>query len=245
MRQTDIRITGASTLIVASASFGGDGRLMTLSMPTVRFGATDDFALAFTRSATGVDIELHGHSVDGTRLAQRGSGNTGAAATGPPGGDLADSTFDEPFHIGAKLDRLVLRDGVSIAPFALDVSGVASRPVSMSLMGSLPHGATIAGTVVPVAGARRLTLSSSDAGTLARGLFGLASMHGGKIDLVANLPGRADGPPSSDPAAPDYQGTMTVRNFTLTNQPFVARLLTAGIVRGCRHATGRAGHRRR
>ncbi len=124
----------------------------------------------------------------------------------------------------------MLRDSVAIAPFSLDVSGVGDRPTAMTLTGTLGKGATLGGTIVPSGGDRRLTLVSSDTGQLARGLFGFASMRGGKLNLQATLHG--NGMAAEDSALPDYKGTMTLKDFKLLNQPFLARLFSAGSLIG-------------
>ena len=41
------------------------------------------------------------------------------------------------FHIDARLDRMAMRDGVSIMPFNFDLAGVGNRPSALSLSGNL------------------------------------------------------------------------------------------------------------
>jgi hypothetical protein len=75
-------------------------------------------------------------------------------------------------------------------------------------------------------------LVSSDVGLLARGLFGFASMKGGKLDMQVTLHGPASDPPANDPAANDYQGIVKLKDFRLLNQPLLARLFSAGSLIG-------------
>jgi hypothetical protein len=98
-----IRITGPSTSVNANARFEA-GRLAQLQAPSVRIGPQNDFALTLTHSAAGSDIQIRGRSMDGSRLGAEGSS-----------GD--EAKFDEPFRISAHLDRLMLRDGVSLSNY--------------------------------------------------------------------------------------------------------------------------------
>src|SRR5262249_27813704 len=154
---------------------------------------------------------VRGRSLDGTRLAGRGTGS--------------DTTLEGPFHVDDRLDRVMLREGIAIAPFPVDVSGIGGRPSAMTLSGSLGK-STISAETRTTAGAPKLTFSASDLALLSKGLFGFTSLRGGKIDLAATLPGKAGGAEAA--AGPDYQGKLTLRDFKILNQPFLTRLFSAG-----------------
>ncbi len=222
IKSADTRIAGPGTSIIGTASFSKDGTLTGLNVPTVRVGAVDDYSLNYTRNASGITVIVRGKTLDGTNLARRGS------ATGPVGPNATSSdnvTLKGPFHIDARIDRLVLRDGVVVSPFALNVSGISDRLSALSLSGALPKGGMVYGELQQTAAGRQVGFSTTDAGMLARGLFGLNGMRGGEADLTVALPGRAtDTAPRGD-GVPDYEGKITAKNFTLVDQPFVARLL--------------------
>ncbi len=214
-----MRVTGPGISVVATATYDKDGALQQIVAPSVHVGQQDDFSLNLKRGAAGVDITLRGHSLDGSRLAQRGLGDD-------------QEKLEEPFHINAKLDRLVLRDGVVVAPFALDVSGIGDRPSAMTLSGSLSKTGTVTGSITPTDAGRRVVFATNDTATLTKGLFGFNSMRGGKFELTAVLPGKAGDPPSKDPNAPDFQGKMMLKDFRIVDQPFLARLFSAGSLTG-------------
>jgi hypothetical protein len=207
-------------------NFDSKGTLVSLNAPSVRSGASNDFSFDLQRGAAGLDITVRGRSLDGTQLARRGS------STARSGSGRSDATPDEPFRISARLDRVALRNGVAIAPFALDLTGVADRPATMTLNGSTGKGGVIAGSIVPAGGDRRLILTAGDAGTLARGLFGFASMKNGKLDLQATLHGSAATLAADDDITEDYGGTISLKDFRVLNQPFLARLFSAGSLIG-------------
>ena len=220
-----VKIAGPGIAANGTILFDRNGALTSLNFPSVKMGPLNDLSFAMTRSAAGVDYEVRGHSLDGSRIGHEGAGGTG---TGAP---RKDDMPEGPFHIDARLDRLMLRDGVAIAPFALDVGGIGSRPASLTLSGNLSRTAPISGNIDASGGARRLTLAAGATGLLLRGLFGFTSMKGGKLALTATLPGKAsDG--ETAPGIPDYQGTLTVSDFMVVNQPFLSRLFSAGSLTG-------------
>jgi len=225
LQSVDVRITGPSIQANFVAGFNPEGTLVSLNAPSVRSGTSNDFSLALTRGASGVEISVKGRSIDGSRLARRGSG-TAKNGTSSNGG------FDEPFHINAKLDRVVLRNGVAVAPFSLDVAGIADRPATLSLNGMMNKSAIVTGSIAPSGNDRKMILASNDVGLLARGLFGFTSMKGGKVDMQVTLHGPARDPPPDDPSVNDYQGLLRLKDFRLLNQPFLARLFSAGSLIG-------------
>jgi len=229
LHSANVGINGPSLSATMTLSFDDSGKLVTLNAPTVRSGATNDFAFVMTRGAAGVDISIRGRSLDGTQLARRGNGNGGG--TGKSASSASD-TFDEPFHIDAKLDRVVLRGGVAIAPLALDVAGVGDRPASLTLSGKIGKSAALNGSIAPFGADRRLMLSTADFGTLAHGLFGFASIKGGSFDMRLTLHGPATASANADPAANDYEGMARLKDFKLLNQPFLARLFSGGSLLG-------------
>lgn len=215
IRSETMRISGPGVTANGTATFDKDAHLVQLAFPQIKFGAIDDFAFTMTRGSGLTEISVRGKSLDGTRLASRGGSSSVSSD---------NASLEGAFKIGARLDRLVLRENVAIAPFALEVAGVGDRPSSLSLNGTLGKNATVSAEMTGGEGARKLTFASSDLGLLSKGLFGFTSLRGGKLELAAILPGNAEGP--------DYQGKLTMRDFKILNQPFLTRLFTAGSLDG-------------
>ncbi len=228
-----IRIEGPVLNATGSAVFGRDGDLVSLNFPSIRMGALNDLAFQLRRGPAGNDYTLRGHSLDGSKVGRNGTAQGGRGTRANP----ADDKPEGPFHISVQLDRLAMRDGVSIMPFSMDLTGVGERPATLSLSGALaqdkasdPAGARIAANIVAVPQGRRLTLTAADAGLLARGLFAFESMRGGVLNVTAVLPGRATD--STDAKTPDFTGTLTVTDFRMVNQSLLARLFSAGSLTG-------------
>jgi hypothetical protein len=61
---------------------------------------------------------------------------------------------------------------------------------------------------------------------LLKGLFGFGSVTGGRIQVAGTLA------PAKKDAKPEYWGTIDIRDFKVQNQPFLARLFSAGSLGG-------------
>ncbi len=228
-----IRITGPVMNATGTANFNKEGELTILSFPSVKMGPLNDLSFLLRRSATSNDYTLRGRSLDGSKVGRNGTNEApgGANATA----EAQDDTPEGRFHIDARLDRLAMRDGVSIMPFNLDLAGIGVRPSALTLSGSLamgPRNAPIAASLETSATGRKVTLTSGDAGLLARGLFAFESMRGGALTAVVNLPGQASDIVNPNLLPADFAGTLTVKDFNMINQPFLARLFSAGSLTG-------------
>jgi len=230
-----IRIGGPVLALNGTADFDRNGSLKVLNFPSVKMGPLNDLSFQLTRGSGGdeYDYLLRGHSLDGSKVGRNGSNEQpgGAAAAAQP----TDDTPEGRFHIDAKLDRMAMRDGVSIMPFNLNLGGLGNRPSALTLSGNLTRDnktAPIAANLQAGATGRKVTLTAGDTGMLARGLFAFESMRGGEMTTVVNLPGQAGDTAAPGNPAPDFTGTLVVKNFNMINQPFLARLFSAGSLTG-------------
>ncbi|HEX4272251.1 MAG TPA: DUF3971 domain-containing protein, partial [Rhizomicrobium sp.] len=227
-----IRISGPGLNLNGTATFGKGGELAVLNLPTVRMGALNDLSFQLTHWANGDDYLLRGHSLDGSKIGRNGSNEQPG---GPQAAAQTDQTAIGHLHIDAKLDRLAMRDGVSIAPFNLDLGLYGNRPSALTLSGDVAMGnksAPVAASMETGAAGRKVTLTSGDAGLLARGVFAFESMRGGQLAATINLPGQATDPVNASSTAPDFSGLLTVKDFQLLNQPLISRMFAAGSLTG-------------
>jgi hypothetical protein len=218
IRAADLSIDGPSLVARGTASFAG-GSLETLSLSSVRSGAANDFAVTMKEQpSSGLDVAIAGRSLDASSIGRR-----------KPGTSPNESTREtnEPFHASVKVDRLVLRNGVSVASFALEASGAGQRTRTLSATGSL-GGSPLSINVAPEGNERRLTMKAGDAGTLVKGLFGLASIRGGELSLNATMPSAVAASHRDPGGVPEYSGVVTVKNCTVLNQAFFTRLFSSG-----------------
>ena len=113
---------------------------------------------------------IRGHSLDGSNVGRTGSnaqpGGTAAAA------QPHDDTPEGRFHVSAKLERMAMRDGISITPFNLDLAGNGNRPAALTLSGGVAQGAktaTIAANLETSATGRKVTLTMAACGLAGAG----------------------------------------------------------------------------
>ena len=169
----------------------------------------------------GLDLAVTGHSLDGTALGHRDPNANDAPATGTV------AASNNPFHVAIHIDRLVLREGVTLSPLALDVMGQGDRPKSLSLSGTMAKGIMVTAGIVESEAGRRVAVDTNDAGTLLKGLFGLDAMKSGKLNIAAMMPPMSAAV-GKDPNVIEYTGALTIDDFTIVNQPFLARMFSSG-----------------
>jgi hypothetical protein len=232
-----VAVTGPNLTANGTVNFDRNGVLTQMNFPTVKLGPLNDLAFAVARAPQGDTYTLRGHSMDASLVGR--NGNAAAATASAASGVNATAPDETPsgaFRIDAKLDKVWLREGVAIAPMAMDLTGVGNRPGTLAMTGTLTQtgvkttGAFTANVEATPQG-RKLTMVAGDAGMLIRGMFAFESLRGGKMTLTATLPGRDTDPQVIGPA-PDFTGKLDIDNFTMTNQPFLSRLFAAGSLTG-------------
>ncbi len=245
-----IRITGPNLSASGSANFDRNGVLTVLSFPSVKMGTLNDLSFVLTKGAPGNGqggdaYVIRGHSMDGSLVGRNANATPGNSPGVNASAPAPDETPSGAFQIDARLDRLAMRDGVAMAPFSMQLSGTGNRPGTLALAGTLTQTGSrsaqpITAAIEAVPAGRKLTLSAGDAGMLVRGMFAFESLRGGKMTLLANLPGKAGDAEVAGPA-PDYTGKLDIDNFTMVNQPFLTRLFSAGSLIGIGDLLGGSG----
>jgi hypothetical protein len=220
VRNADFVLTGQGLAAHGMARFAANGDLQGLEIPTFRSGQGNDFSLSLTRDpAQGLVASLTGRSFDAEEVLRFQQQAQGAP---PPPAKTEQPPV--PYHINVKVDRAVLREGVVLANFVLNASGVGQRPHTAALAATQSSAAQISGSVSPAADGSHLKFTAGDAGLLLRGLLGSNSLRGGDLQVEALIPNAQ--PAKGD--GPDYEGKLTISDFTLVNQPFLTRLFAAG-----------------
>jgi len=233
VRNADIVLSGPAVAAHASARFTAGGDLQFLDIPSFRSGQYNDFVLTLTRDpAQGMVASMTGHSFDGENLLH----NFQQPQSTPPAGK-AETSPPQPYRINAKLDRVVMREGVVLAPFSLNLSGTGNRPRSLALSATQSKTAQIAAGISSADDGSHVKFAAGDAGLLIQGLIGATSLRGGSLQIDAIMSpasGKGDG-------VPDYSGKLTITDFTLVNQTFLTRLIAAGSFVGMANLFGGKG----
>jgi hypothetical protein len=214
-----ISVSGSSLAAQGTLNFI-NGTMARADFPVLRAGANNDFAFSLVKTPpNGIDLSVKGASADGTGFS-RNSGKSAAPAGKP-------QPTGPPLHVTARLGRVVLSGGAALSPFALDMTQSGDRVQSMLLNGGGKANAVTV-SIARAGDSRKLTVTAANAGPLLQGVFGLGNITGGQMEIDAKLP------PANTPAGrqPDYVGTLVMRDFRIENQPFFARLFSAGSLGG-------------
>lgn len=220
LRSADLNVSGSQLSAKGTVSFGPSGELQRLDLSSVRDGGLNDFALAMSENpSSGMDLTITGHSADGTALGRK---STRASGTN------RKTETDEPFHVSARLDHLAMRDGVTMAPFALDVAGVGQHPKTLALSAMLSNSAQVTASIANSDSGRKIAIASNDAGQLLKGLFGFDSIKGGQLSVSATMPPLNAGAYKEV----EFSGQAVLREFTVVNQAFLTRIFSSGSLVG-------------
>ncbi len=223
MSADSLRLSGSGLQVTGSAALDANGKIVALDLPAVRAGPLNDFSVKLTRNAsTGLSLSASGRSFDAATILDETS----------KGGNPSASESQEHFRISAQFNTLYLKNRVALAPFVLTVSGVGDRPDTLSLVATMPKNQKVSAGITADASGRKLTIQTPDAGTLIRGLLDFKSMKGGQLDASITFPSQAGADPPGDAKPVDFEGTVTIDNFKITNQPFLVRLFSAGSLEG-------------
>lgn len=226
IQSEEVTLTGGGLSARATVQFGTNGDLERVDVPTLVAGA-NDFSVTLSDTTAGLVLNMSGRSVDGTALGARNPFQSSDKDQERPSSKIAAS--NKPFRISANLDKVILREGVTMSPFAFEVAGIGDRPQTLALTGSFSKTEKLSGNIVTSDAGRKLSIAADNAGQFFRGVFGFKSMRDGKLTVDVTLPPAAG---TRDASAPDYSGTLSIKNFRIVDQPFLTRVFTAGSLEG-------------
>ena len=203
---------------------GESGKLRSLSLSEFKSGA-DDFALTLIPSTKGLSVTIEGQALDVRHL-------TGLDRTGAAPAEIQNPAPQDPISVNAQVQRLILSQRATIRNVAMSIAFERNNRLSaFELQSDTPGMGKLTGHMSVVKGTRNLELEAGNAGALIDNLLDFSSIRGGTLSARVDFP---------EPgfalirrtSIPDYEGTVTLSNIVLTNQPFLARLFAAGSLDG-------------
>ena len=207
------RMVATSEGLEVSGAFDLDaeGNLSRLVLERARVGA-NDARLDLARQAGGPWVaQVRGRALDLGPWQEE-------QAKRPPGGRLPD------LRIVADVQRLGLRNGVSLDGFSAKLETGDNRYRAASLDGRFLGGETLMVRIVPRPGGRDLVVRTADAASLIRLLGIYDTAEGGKLDIA----GRID----DSGAVSHTEGKAVIDGMRLRKAPILARILTLGSLTG-------------
>jgi len=227
----DLQATGSGIALEGELDLDATGKLVSASLPSVRYGVHGDLALNLDAPEGAFPSwQITGRGMDASRL---------FAEKELPGveQDSAPDIFEEeapmaPVSVRATLDEVFIRDGVVLheVDFRFAIAE-GERLTDFHLAANGADGAVISGGLNTAAdGSRYLNLASDNAGAFIHAFTGFTSLQGGELAIDANFPApAAEGMPLP---LQDYSGTIRITDFSVTDQPFMARLFSIGSLDG-------------
>lgn len=200
-----------------------DGSIREADFKSLKLGQRNDFALLFRRDADrAISVEAKGKVIDA-------------------GGFLDNDEEDEAevkskdrkpaVSIKANVDLAYLQGDVWFTGLKFTYADDGERLTAFDIDASA-DAANVRGELVRTDDARKLKLQTADAGRLLRGLTGFRSLIGGDLSLAVDLSPMPPDGQAATRADPTFDGTLKIEKFKIVNQPFLARLLSAGSFTG-------------
>ncbi len=221
----DFSVAGDDLSIRGGLLMGEGGRLRSLSLSQFRSGP-DAVALTLIPSGKGLAISVLGQSLDVRHF-------TGLDRSASPASDRESSSLQDPLSITAQVQRLIISQRATLRDVTMGIAfGPGGRLNTFALEATGAGTEKLTGNMTVTKGVRILNLASDNAGALITDLVDFSSIRGGKLAAQVFLPDENSQRARKPGAASDYEGSVTLSNITLTNQPFLARLFAAGSLDG-------------
>lgn len=199
------------------------GKVALADFTHVELGRRNDFALTY-KALPGKPVTA---SVKGKALDAGGMFDSDDEDTVPPEA-AGKKQPSPPLGITVDLATLHLKAGVSMTSVRFDYADDGDRLTRFSLA-ALDQNARVSGELsTGTDGTRKFRLASNDAGRLLRGVTGFRSLLGGDLRVEADLAPLLQGVRTE--AA--FDGRIVMDDFRIVDQPFFARLLSAGSFTG-------------
>jgi hypothetical protein len=226
----DLAVSSTGLNLHGRLSFDADGRIVNVSLADLRSGL-NDFAMNIEPlGGGGLAFKIEGKSLDASHFI---GDDKKKAANGPPTPEV-DAELQNPLSLSARVDRLAFQENQSFRDVTLAVSFGAREKLTGFNLDAMGTGkGKVTSRMEVVKGARNLAFDADDAGAFIDTFLGFSSIRSGRLAARISFPGDAPGPTNAKlPPPPDYQGTVTLTDIVVTDQPFVARLFSAGSLDG-------------
>ncbi|MEL6768301.1 MAG: AsmA-like C-terminal domain-containing protein [Pseudomonadota bacterium] len=224
-----VALEASGLRLEGSVSFGANGRLKALNVPTLVIGDLVDVTVAAEPDgAGGLAMRLGGRKLDAA-LADAGAGGEDDGASLPEDGPFADV----PIAIRFDLDRLALAEGIAVSPAAGNIRHEPASGIRMDFAGRLNASAPASGTLdLPAEGDGRITLRSDDAGAFLRALDLASEAQGGTLAIDATV---------KDGNFDRIEGRAEAERLQLTEGSTVQRIFVEGGAAEVLEADGKVG----
>lgn len=196
------------------------GEIREADFKRLMLGERNDFSLAYKNDGA-TKIGVKGKVID-----------AGGFLGGDEDEDKSRKDRKAPFAVDADVDLAYLQGGVWFTGLRFAYADDGQRLTTFKVDASA-DAANVRGELVHAGdNSRRLKLETADAGRLVRALTGFRSLIGGQLTLAVDLSPMPAAGQAAGRADPTFDGELKIENFKIVDQPFFARLLSAGSFTG-------------
>ena len=222
-RITNIRNFDLKTedfLARGSARIAPDGKsLAAAEIDRLAFAANDFKATVLARGGGGYDIDIAGPGLDVAPLMRDA--------------ELEPSEDLPPITVSARIGRLWFGAGPPLAKVVGAVRYDGENWRNIVLEGTVGEAETVSLKILTAGPRRVFSVRSTDAGELLKSLDIVDNVAGGSIEVTATDDVKKPGTP--------WVGKIVIRDFQLSNAPFLARLLSLASLTGIENAIAGKG----
>lgn len=204
----------------------GKGKIREAEFKKLRLGERNDFAITYRNDdERGMSIDVKGRVIDA------GGFFAGGDEDKPEKSQPSKET-KWPFSAKANVDLAYLQGDVWFTGLKFAYADDGERLTAFNVDASA-DAANLRGELIQSSdNSRKLKLQTADAGRMLRGLTGFRSLIGGDLALSVDLSPMPAPGQNATRADPTFDGVLKVEKFKIVDQPFLARLLSAGSFTG-------------
>lgn len=212
-----LNVAGAGVAINGSLAME-NGALKRASFPNFFLNGAADFSLTVDRDPSGgLALRLLGKRLNAAPVLEEFF--AGGAA---PTGDESAEPWGPGLTVTARIDELIMREGVAYRDASLDLWRDEARLQALDFSALDPSGLPLKlamnNTGEDAGPSQAVTAETGDLGALLRGLFAFDSIEGGAGIMTLGL---------GDPAG-GIGGVVEARGLQIVNAPLLARVFSAG-----------------
>lgn len=203
----DVRLSGADLAAEGTIRLEDD----TTQVDFTRFGLSAGDASALTARLSGgrVAVSVEGAAFDARPILR--------ALKGPPVRE--EDTGIGSLTLDIAVDRMIGLRGEEMHDVSLTLGRAGGVMRDFQASGTFASGGGLAGAMQGGEGARQLVLNASNGGALLRFLDFYSNLQGGRVQLVAGMPGEAGG---------IIPGRLTISDFRIADDEDLRRLAQSG-----------------
>ncbi|MCE9520845.1 MAG: hypothetical protein K8S25_00255 [Alphaproteobacteria bacterium] len=204
----------------------GGGKILVAEFKKLQLGERNDFALNYRSADDGAtSMDIKGRVIDA-------AGFFASDDEAESEKKVAAKDSKPAMSVKANVDMAYLQGDVWFTGLKFTYADDGERLTALNIDASA-DAANVRGELVRAGdNSRKLKIQTADAGRLLRGVTGFRSLIGGEMSLSVDLSPMPQTGQAATRADATFDGVLKLEKFKIVDQPFLARLLSAGSFTG-------------